>query len=122
MLPVSCRNMWKWETQLVSKMLVNQYNVFRPYFDKLLYLHNHFQPNFEELQSKCVQCKVQIELYQGLDWNAVKQYEAQSLRTFLVNNDLYQQACEDEYFLNLVIAGRHRYIHLITLKHNLFQQ
>ena len=37
-------------------------------------------------------------------------------------DDLYQQACEDEYSLNLVIAGRHRNIHLIALKHNLFQQ
>ena len=40
----------------------------------------------------------------------------------MVIDDLYQQACENEYFLNLVIAGRHRNIHLIALKHNLFQQ
>ena len=110
------------KTQLVSSMLVNQYKVFRPSFDKILYLYNHFQPNFEELQLKCVQSKVQIEFHQGLDWNAVEKCEAQSLRTLLVIDDLYQQACEDEYFLNLVIAGRHRNIHLITLKHNLFQQ
>ena len=40
----------------------------------------------------------------------------------MVIDDLCQQACEGEYFLNLVIAGRHRIIHLIALKRNLFQQ
>ena len=40
----------------------------------------------------------------------------------MVIDELYQQACEDEYFLNLVIAGRRRNIHSIALKHNLFQQ
>ena len=40
----------------------------------------------------------------------------------MVIDDLYQQACEGEYFLNFVIAGRHRNTHLIALKHNLFQQ
>ena len=108
------------KTQLVSSMLVNQYKVFRPAFDKILYLYNHFQPNFEEL--KCVQSNVQIEFHHGLNWNAVEKCGAQSLRTLLVIDDLYQQACEAEYFLNLVIVGRHRKIHLITLKHNLFQQ
>ena len=110
------------KTQLVSSILANQYKVFGPAFDKFLYLYNHFQPNFEELQFKCVQSKIQIKFYQGLDWNAVEKCEAQSLWTLLVIDDLYQQACEDEYFLILVIAGRHRNIHLITLKHNLFQQ
>ena len=84
------------KTQLVSSTLVNQYKVFRPSFDKILYLYNHFQSNFEELQLKCVQSKVQIEFYQGLDWNAVENCEAQSLRTLLVIDDLYQQACEDD--------------------------
>ena len=111
------------KTQLVSSMIVNQYKVFRLSFDKILYLYNHIQPNFEELQLKCVQSKVIIEFHQGFDWNAVEKCEAQSLRTLLVIDDLYQQACEDEYFLmSLVIARRHRNIHLITLKNNLFQQ
>ena len=35
--------------------------------------------------------------------------------------DLYQDACEDATFLNLVVAGRHRNIHLMTLRHNLYQ-
>ena len=70
----------------------------------------------------CVSQKHSIEFHQGLNWSAVEKCEARKLRTLVVIDDLYQQACEDEYFLNLVIAERHRNIHLIALKHNLFQQ
>ena len=110
------------KTQLVSKMLANQNQVFKPSFDKILYLYNHYQQSFDDLLVNCLSAKNTIEFRQGLDWSAFEQCEAQKLRTLLVIDDLYQQASEDDYFLNLVIAGRHRNIHLMTLKHNLFQQ
>ena len=77
---------------------------------------------FDTLLVNCVSQKHSIEFHQGLNWSAVEKCEARKLKTLVVIDDLYQQACEDEYFLNLVIAGRHRIIHLIALKHNLFQQ
>ena len=110
------------KTQLVSNMLLNQGKIFRPSSDKILYLYNHHKSNFNKLLVQCTRAKVHIEFRQGLDWTAVEKCEARKLRTLLVIDDLYQQACEDHFFLDLVIAGRHRNIHLITLKHNVFQQ
>ena len=110
------------KTHLVSNMLLNQGKIFRPSFDKILYLYDHHQSNFDKLLVDCTRAKVHIEFRQGLDWTAVETCEAQKLRTLLVIDDLYQQAWEDHFFLDLVVAGRHRNIHLITLEHNLFQQ
>ena len=47
--------------------------------------------------------------------------EAEKLRTLVVIHDLYQDACEAEMFLNLVVAGRHRNIHLMTMRYNIYQ-
>ena len=106
------------KTQLVSNMLKNQSKIFQPSFDKIVYLYNHYQKHFNTLLVNCVSQKHSIEFHQGLNWSAVEKCEARKLRTLVVIDDLYQQACEDEYFLNLVIAGIHRSIHLIALKHN----
>ena len=103
-------------------MLKNQSKIFQPSFDKIVYLYNNYQKHFDTLLVNCVSQKHSIEVHQGLNWSAVEKCEALKLRRLVVIDDLYQQACEDEYFLNLVIAGRHRNIHLIALKHNLFQQ
>ena len=69
----------------------------------------------------CTREKISIEFHQGLEWAAVDKSEAVKRRTLEVIDDLYQDACEDATFLNLVVAGRHRNIHLMTLGHNLYQ-
>ena len=40
----------------------------------------------------------------------------------LVLDDLLEEEAKSKKFLALVIAGRHRNIHLVVLRHNLFQQ
>ena len=110
------------KTQLVSNMLKNQSKIFQPCFDEIVYLYNHYQKHYDTLLVNCVSQKHSIEFHQGLNWSEVERCEARKLRTLVVIDDLYQQACEDEYFINLVIAGRHRNIYFIALKHNLFQQ
>ena len=69
----------------------------------------------------CTREKVSIEFHQGLQWTAVDKSAAEKLKTLVVIDDLYQDACEDGAFLNLVVAGRHRNIHLMTLRHNIYQ-
>ena len=110
------------KTQLLSKMLKTQSKIFQPCSDQIVYLYNHYQKHFDTLLANCISEKHCIEFYQGLNSSAVEKWEARKLRTLVVIDDLYQQACEDEYFLNLVIAVRHRNINLLALKHNLFQQ
>ena len=70
---------------------------------------------------RCTREKFSIEFHQGLQWTAVDKSEAEKPKTLVVIDDLYQDACEDETFLNLVVAGRHRNIHLMTLRHNIYQ-
>ena len=69
----------------------------------------------------CTREKISIEIHQGLEWAAVDESGTAKWRTLVVINDLYQDACEDATFLNLVVAGRDRNIHLVTLRHNLYQ-
>ena len=66
--------------------------------------------------------KNSIEFYQGINWSADDKCEAQKLQTVVVIDDLYQQAGQDEKFLELVVSGRHRNVHLIAMKQNLYQQ
>ena len=109
-------------TYLVSKILLNQKkNIFNPSFERILYLYKHFQPHYQSLLLGCTRKKITIEFHKGLEWAAVQETEAANWRTLVVIDDLYQDSCEDATFLNLVVAGRHRDIHLMPLRHNLYQ-
>ena len=68
----------------------------------------------------CTQEKLPIEFHQGLQGSAVDSSEAEKLRTLVVIDDLYQDACGDGMLLNMVVAGRHRKKHLMTLRHNIY--
>ena len=109
------------KTKLVYQIILNQKIIFRPCFHKILYFYKHFQSDYESLLLGCTQEKLPIEFHQGLQWAAVERSEAEKLRTLVVVDDLYQDACEAGMFLNLVVAGRHRNIHLMTLRHNIYQ-
>ena len=69
----------------------------------------------------CTQEKLPIEFHQGLQGAAVDRSEAEKLKTLVVFDNLYEDAREYGMFLNLVVAGRHRKIHLMTLRHNIYQ-
>ena len=107
--------------QFVSHMLKNQSKFFQTCFDKI-FTYTIITRNISTSSVNRVSENLSIGLIQGLNWSAIEKSGARKLRTFAVIDDLYQRACEDDYFLNVVIAGRHRNIHLIALKHNLYQQ
>ena len=109
------------KTQLVSRILLNQKIIFKPCIEKILCFWKHFQHEYESLLLGCTRQKTSIEFYQGLQWTAVDRSEPEKLKTLVVIDGLYQDACEDETFLNMVVAGRHRNIHLMTLRHNIYQ-
>ena len=56
-----------------------------------------------------------------MEWNAVERSEALKQRTLVIEN-LYDEAAQSKELLYLVIAGRHKKVHLMVLRHNLFQQ
>ena len=69
----------------------------------------------------CTREKISIEFHEGLEWAAVDKSEAVNWTTLVTIDDVYQDACKDATFFNLVVAGRHRNVHLMTLRHNLYQ-
>ena len=65
---------------------------------------------------------VDIEFIQGLEWNFLQKTETEKKRILLVLDDLFDEAAQSKHFLALVVAGRHRNVHLMVLRHNLFQR
>ena len=90
------------KTRLISRVLLNQKIVSKPCFEKILYFYKRFQTDYESLLLRCTRSKISIEFHQGLQWTAVDKSEAEKLKTLIVIDDLYQDACEDEIFLNLL--------------------
>ena len=88
------------QTKLVSQISLNQKIIFRPCFEKILYFYEHFQSDYEWFLLGCTQEKLPIEFYQRLQWSQEDRSEAEKLRTLVVIDDLYQDACEDGMFLN----------------------
>ena len=110
------------KTRLIGRMIVNQAKIFSPSFDKIIYFYNHYQEHYGTILMNCESTHVDIEFLQGLEWKSLEKVEAQKKRILLVLDDLFEEAEKSKEFLALVIAGRHRNIHLVVLRHNLFQQ
>ena len=51
----------------------------------------------------------------------MERVEAQKKQTLLVHNDSIKKAAKSKKCLALVLASRHGNIHLVVLRHNLFQ-
>ena len=110
------------KTQLIGRMICNQEQMFRPVFDKILYFYKHYQQAYNKLEVERLVKNIDLELIQGMEWNAIERGEILKQRTIFVLDDLYDEAADSKEFLELVIAGRHRNIDLMVLRHNLFQQ
>ena len=110
------------KTRLIGRMISNQEKIFQPSFDRVIYFYKHHQESYEKLRVECSTKALDIDFFQGLEWEAVERTEALKQRTLVVIDDLYDEATQTKEFLDLVIAGRHRNVHLMVLRHNLFQQ
>ena len=110
------------KTRLIGRMIVNQEKLFSPSFDKIIHFYKHYQQYYGTILMDCQSNHVDIEFIQGLEWNFLQKAEAQKKRILLVLDDLFDEAAQSKDFLALVVAGRHRNVHLMVLRHNLFQR
>ena len=110
------------KTRLIGRMIVNQAKLFSPSFDKIIYFYNHYQELYETILTNCESTQVDIEFTQALEWKSLEKTEVQKKRILFVLVDLFAEAAKSKKFLAPVIAGRHRNIHLVVLRHNLIQQ
>ena len=109
------------KTRLIGRMIVNQ-KIFSPSFDKIIYFYKHYQQYYGTILMDCQSKHVDNDFIQGLEWNFLQRAEAQKKRILLVLDDLFDEAAQSKDFLALVVAGRHRNVHLMVLRHNLFQR
>lgn len=110
------------KTRLVGRMICNQEKIFSPSFNKIIYFYKHYQPHYGAIIMDSVAKNLDVEFVQGLEWNALERAEALKKRILLIVDDLFDEAALSKEFLGVVIAGRHRNVHLMILRHNLYQQ
>ena len=108
------------KTHLVAQLLRQHRQIFKPNFEKFVYFYNHFQPIYEELLLSLGQQK--FHLCQGVDWSFLDKVTASNKPTLLTFDDVYQNVSDTKEFLDLAISGRNQDLHLLVLKHNLYQQ
>ena len=109
------------KTRLIGRMIVNQEKMFSPCFDKNIYFYKHYQQNHGTILMDGQSKHIDIEFIQGWEWNFLQKAETQK-RILLVLDDLFDEAAQNKDFLALVLAGRHRNVHLMVSRHNLFQR
>ena len=71
---------------------------------------------------ECEFKQVDIEFVHGLELNYPQKAEAQKKRILLALDDLLDKAARTKDFLAPVVAARRRNVHLMALRHHLFQQ
>ena len=110
------------KTRLVGRMIIHQEKIFSPCFTKIIYFFKHYQQHYGTILMESERKGLDVEFVQGLDWSALERAEALKKRILLVIDDLFDEAASSKEFLATVIAGRHRNVHLMVLRHNLYQQ
>ena len=105
--------------QIVADLLVNHRRLFRPNFDCITYIFQHWQPVYDDIASKLKHNE--INFLNGVDWKKLA-VMSNLKRNLLVFDDVFDELANSLEFLNLVGSGRHKNQHVIFLKHNLYQK
>ena len=97
------------KTDLILKMV--QGKSFYPKYLKVFYFYREFQPSFKNTAKN-------IDFIRFTNFDVTKSLE----NCLLIFDDSCEEIFNDREFLKLVTSGRHRGLHVIYVKHNLFQQ
>ena len=108
------------KTHLVAQFLRQHRQFFKPKVEQFVYFYNHFKPIYEELLLSLGQQK--FHLCQGVDWSFLGKVTESNKPTLLIFGDVPQNVSDPKKFLDLAISGRHQNLHLLVLKHKLYQQ
>ena len=99
------------KTGIFFSMLASK--TFRPSFRKTFYFYKEFQPLFNEMAKK-----LNKEFVPCLDFSMIKKLED----CLLVLDDSCEENYQEKEFAKLAVAGRHKKVHCIFVRHNLFHQ
>ena len=95
------------KTRLISSIFDSP-TKFYPPIEKTFHFYMEYQPLFQEMSER-----LNIENIPSLDFEMIK-----NLENFLLVIEIYQE----QAFVKLAVAGRHRKLHCIFVKHSLFHQ
>lgn len=99
------------KTQLIFSMLAG--DTFYPNFKKIYFFYHHYQPLYRRMQET-----LPIEFVSCIDFEMISQLE----NCLLVFDDSCEEIYDDKAFAKLAVSGRHKNLHVIYVKHNLFHQ
>ena len=99
------------KSQLIHKMLIG--GTFYPKFEKTYFFYQEFQPLYTQMQHD-----LDIEFVSCIDFEMIEKLE----NCLLIFDDSCEEIYEDKRFLKIATSGRHKKVHVIFVKHNLFHQ
>ena len=100
------------KTRLIFAMLTSP-TTFYPKLQKTYDFYKDYQPLFKEMAEK-----MNIELAPSLDFEMIKKLE----NCLLAFDDSCEEIYQEKEFVKIAVAGRHKKIHCIFVKHILFHQ
>lgn len=101
------------KTQLIFEMLQN--NTFQPAFERIYFFYQQYQELYKEMQMKL---RTNIEFVPCINFAMINTLK----NCLLIFDDSCEEIYEDRNFLKIAVSGRHRKLHVIFVKHNLFHQ
>ena len=108
------------KTYLVSNLVKQHQQNFKPSFQQFMYFYHHFQPVNQELQ-QLLRPKP-FHLCQGADRSFLDTASASIKHTLVIFDNVNRDVAGSKEFLNLAISGRYQKLNPLVLKHNLHQQ
>ena len=91
---------------------------FVPAFDKFFYFYQYFQKLYAELQKEIRN----IDFIGSLDFDFSDNLQNDGTNYLLIFDDSCDEISRSEQFEKIAIAGRHRKLNCIYIKHNLFHK
>ena len=104
------------KSQLISNWL--KIGTFQPNFDKIYFFHQHSQLLFDVMQKEIEN----IEFVQGVRFEVIDSLKINGTKYLLIFDDSCEEICNSKAFVDIAIAGRHRGLSTIYIKHNFFHQ
>ena len=101
------------KTRLVSELLKNNQQVFRPNFDNMIYFYQHWQPTYDAILNSLG--NERISFINGVNWSKLKSLPIRK-RHLIIFDDVFDEISRSEELLNLIVSGRHKHQHVIFPK------
>lgn len=110
------------EPQTKTEISMRTYTTFQPEFDAVIFFYRYWQPVYEIFITRLGALK--IEFIQGISSDVISEVVDRpgGKRKLLIFDDSCEEILQSVEFVNLATAGRHKGLHVIFVKHNLFQQ